>query len=312
MCIRDSWWAAARSNDDGTEAYSVWAGRTDGKGAPKLLSPNDGRFHVNPATDGKTVVWTAYSPAGMDVLSRPLAGGPVKKLYSTTDVVQGVRVEGAVVVLEKMNLFGARHVGYLRSGDKEPTWVDGGGSDVGSASPSISGGRIAYAKAYPEGDSYRMGVEVLDLNSGARKPMTQLGRPETIGQTAVTGKHVYWLADEIVDQGQVAVRRANLDGTGTVDISPEKGEGALHAFDLTASDDAVTVTAELPDSRYRNESLAKLWQFGTEKPARARVSCNRGEQVSAAAAGGKQVVWIDGTTGYTDLVTRTRPAGTCG
>ncbi|MFI2074441.1 MULTISPECIES: M4 family metallopeptidase [Streptomyces] len=306
------WWSASKSNDDGTEAYSVWAGRTDGKGSPKLMSPNDGRFHVNPATDGKSVVWEAYGPAGVEVLSRPLAGGPVKKLYVTTDLVRGVRVEGAVVTFETMDSFGARHAGYLRTGDKEPTWVDGRKADVGSAVPSIGGGRIAYAKAYPEGDSYRMGVEVLDLASGGRTLMPQLGTPQTIGQTAVTGKHVYWLADEVVDQGQTAVRRANVDGTGVVDLSKEKGDDALYASDLTASEAAVTVTAQLPDVRYRNESMAKLWQFGVDGGARARVSCNRGEQAAAAAAGGKQVVWLDGTTGYTDLVTRTRPAGNCG
>ncbi|WP_181143740.1 M4 family metallopeptidase [Streptomyces cinnamoneus] len=307
------WWTTSKSNDDGTEAYSVWAGRADGKGAPKLMSPNDGRYHVNPATDGKSVVWTAYGPKGVDVLSRPLAGGPVKKLYgSNTADVGAVRVEGAVVAFETTDFFGSRHVGYLRTGDKEPTWVDGARSEVGTGLPSLSGGRVAYAKAYPEGDAYRSGVEVLDLRSGERKLMGQLGEPQAIGQTAITGKHVYWLADEVVDLGQTAVRRANLDGTGVVDISKEKGEGALHGSALTASDDAVTVTAEQPDSAYHNETMAKLWQFGADGSALGRVSCNRGEQTSAAAAGGKQVVWVDGTTGSTDLVTRTRPAGRCG
>ncbi|MEU5048513.1 M4 family metallopeptidase [Streptomyces sp. NPDC021096] len=307
------WWATSKSNDDGTEAYSVYAGRTDGKGAPKLMSPNDGRYHVEPATDGKSVVWLAYGSAGTDVLSRPLAGGPVKKLYSTTDTIRGLRVEGAVVTFETVDGDGGRHVGYVRTGDKQPTWVDERRAELGSALPSLSGERLAYAKIYPDGDAYKMGVEVLDLKSGQKKLMSQLGTPEGIGQTAVTGKHVLWIADEVVDDGQVAVRRANLDGTGTVDISKEKGADALHALDLTASDDAVTVTAQLPDSTYRNETMAKLWQFGADAtPARARVSCNRGEQTGAAAAGGRQVVWIDGTTGSTDLVTRTRPAGRCG
>ncbi|MEU4208971.1 M4 family metallopeptidase [Streptomyces sp. NPDC026206] len=307
------WWATSRSNDDGTEAYSVYAGRTDGKGAPKLMSPNDGRYHIEPATDGKSVVWLAYGPAGTDVLSRPLAGGPVKKLHSTTDTVRGLRVDGAVVAFEATDGLGSRHVGYLRTGDKQPAWVDDRREEVGSAQPSLSGDRLAYAKIYPEGDTYRMGVEVLDLRTGQKKLMNQLGTPEGIGATAITGKHVYWIADEVVDEGQTAVRRANLDGTGTADISKEKGADALYAFDLTASDDAVTVSAQLPDSSYRNETMAKLWQFGTDAtPSRARVSCNRGEQVWAAAAGGRQVVWIDGTTGYTDLVTRNRPAGSCG
>ncbi|MFF9345988.1 hypothetical protein [Streptomyces sp. NPDC014734] len=43
-----------------------------------------------------------------------------------------------------------------------------------------------------------------------------------------------------------------------------------------------------------------------------RVSCNRGEQSYAAADGGGRVVWVDGATGCTDLVTGQRPAGNCG
>ncbi|MEN8651260.1 hypothetical protein ABCR94_11595 [Streptomyces sp. 21So2-11] len=43
---------------------------------------------------------------------------------------------------------------------------------------------------------------------------------------------------------------------------------------------------------------------------KGRVSCNRGEQLSAAAAG-SQVLWIDATTGSSEMVTRTRPTGKC-
>ncbi|NJP76565.1 M4 family metallopeptidase [Streptomyces sp. AA8] len=308
------WWAASRSNDDGSEAYSVWAGRTDGSGSPKLMSPNDGRYHVYPATDGKTVAWVAYSAAGSDVLTRPLAGGPVKKVYGTaTGAVNGVRVEGGTVVIDTADPVGGRHVGYVRTGDKQPTWVDGGRAELATALPSLSGGKVAYAKLYPEGDDYGVGTEVLDLKTGTRTLMGQLGKPESIGQTGINATGVFWLADETTgDQGQVAVRRAAFDGTGVKDLSKETGADALHASDLTVSESAVTVTAEVPDMTYRNETLAKLWQFAADGSSRARVSCNRGEQTSAAAAGGKQVVWIDGTTGTTDLVTRTRPAGTCG
>ncbi|MFH8786270.1 M4 family metallopeptidase [Streptomyces roseoverticillatus] len=308
------WWTASRSNDDGSEAYSVWAGRVDGSGAPKLISPNDGRYHVSPATDGKTVAWVAYGKTGTDVLSRPLAGGPVKKLYGTDSAtVYNVRVEGGTVVFDTGDVLGGRHVGYVRAGDKQPTWVDGGRAELATALPSLNGGRIAYATVYPEGDDYRVGTEVLDLATGKKTPMGQLGKPENIGQTGINATGVFWLVDETSDdKGQVAVRRAKPDGTGVADLSPEKGAGALRASELTASESAVTVTDAQPDATGYNESLPKLWQFAADGSSRARVSCNRGEQSSPAAAGGKQVVWIDGTTGSTDLVTRTRPAGTCG
>ncbi|MFF8830124.1 M4 family metallopeptidase [Streptomyces sp. NPDC015131] len=306
------WWTAAKSNDDGTEPYSVYAGRADGKGAPKLISPNDGRYHVNPATDGKTVVWAAYGPASVDVLSRPLAGGPIKKLHSSTsDDVAGLRVENGVTVFETLGFF-TRHVVHLRPGDTAPTYVDGNSDEVLTALPSIAHGRIAYAKLYPEGGDYRLGVEILDLKTGKKTLTERLDEPQTLGQTGINGSHVFWLTEQdATDDGQMGIRRANLDGTGAYDISPEHKPGALIASDLTVSETAVTVNATLPDTAYRNETLPKNWQFTTDGSRQERVSCNRGEQLSPAAVSGTQVVWIDGTTGWTNLVTRTRPAGRC-
>lgn len=108
------------------------------------------------------------------------------------------------------------------------------------------------------------------------------------------------------------MRRANLDGTGVVDISPGEGPDALRGTDLFATEDAVTVAAWTPDTEYRNETLPKLWQFTPDGRREGRVSCNRGEQSHGDSPGGRQVIWTDGTTGSTDLVTRDRPAGTCG
>ncbi|MFK8909161.1 M4 family metallopeptidase [Streptomyces sp. YS-3] len=306
------WWATSRSNDDGTEAYSVYAGRVDGRGAPKLISPNDGRYHVYPATDGKTVVWAAFGTTSVDILSRPLAGGPVKTLHTSSTTVQNLRIDHGTVVFEEFDTFGGRHVGFLRPGDREPTLVDGGKPELGSALPSVSDGRIAYAKLYTSGDDYKLGVETYDLATGGTRLVQQLGEPQAIGQTGITGKNVFWLVDEnLADQGQLAVRRADLDGTGAVDLQAEAGPGALFPFDLTASDDAVTVNSTPPDTQYRNETLPKLWQLSADGTRRERLSCNRGEQLYPSAAGGRQVVWLDGTTGWTDLVTRERPAGTC-
>ncbi|MET8745439.1 hypothetical protein [Streptomyces sp. NPDC004728] len=138
------------------------------------------------------------------------------------------------------------------------------------------------------------------------------GIPQGLGQTAVTKDSVVWLVDGVEDSGQMAVRRAGTDGTGLKDVSPETGDGALFAYDLTASDEAVTVTAQTPDTVYRNETLPKLWQLTPDGSRVQRVSCNRGGQSYAAADSGRRVVWIDGTTGWTDLVTRERPAGKCG
>ncbi|MFE3659529.1 M4 family metallopeptidase [Streptomyces sp. NPDC059165] len=308
------WWTVSKSNDDGSEPYSIYAGRADGSGNPKLISPNDGRFHVYPATDGKTVVWAAYGTSSLDILSRPLAGGPIKKLYTSYSDISGLRVENGVTVFERFGIFGDRHVGILRPGDTTPTFVDGGRFSLATALPSISHGKLAYAKLYPgAGGAYQLGVEIYDLKSGATTLTEQLDEPQGLGQTGINSRHVFWLTDhDLNDDGRMGIRRASVDGTGAYDISPEAKPRSLNSIDLTVSEDAVTVSSQVPDSQLRNETLTKLWQLTTDGARQERVSCNRGEQLSPAAVSGRQVVWLDGTTGFTDLVTRSRPAGLCG
>lgn len=80
----------------------------------------------------------------------------------------------------------------------------------------------------------------------------------------------------------------------------------------------MTVGSYVAGAPIGNESAPRLCQFAAagapDDPAtrKGRVSCTRGEQSSAAAVAGGQVVWLDSTTGITDVVTRARPAGRCG
>ncbi|MFJ6996306.1 M4 family metallopeptidase [Streptomyces sp. NPDC003090] len=313
------WWTAATSNDDGSEPYSVYAGRIDGKGAPRLMSPNDGRFHVNPATDGRTVVWVAYGAENVEILSRPLAGGPVKRLLTTQADVLSVRVDRGVTVFDLYDLFGdGRHVGLLRPGDPRPAYVDGARTDTLTGLPSIGHGRVAYAKLYPAGDGDRLGVEILDLATGKAVLAEQHGEPQSLGGTGINATHVFWLNDEnLDDEGQTTIRRTGHDGTGTYDISSEYKPGALIAGDLTVSDTAVTVSAAPAPAgdgsgALANADLPKIWQLAADGSRVQRMSCDRGMQLSPAADSGTRVVWLDGTSGWTNLVTRARPAGKCG
>ncbi|WP_079110452.1 M4 family metallopeptidase [Streptomyces roseifaciens] len=314
------WWTASTSNDDGSEPYSVWAGRLDGTGEKKLISPNDGRYHVDPVTDGKTVVWQARRGRATEILARPLAGGPVKKLFSNALAITSLHVEGKVVTFQVHRRRAGSRVVYLRMGETAPTYVEPGstGRSASTGDPSLSHGRIAFTTWHRVDDgALRHDAEVLDVATGTRTMMKQIGTPSYLMGTAITGKHVFWLTVADADHTTTAVRRSNLDGTGTVDISPGTGKDALHGTGLTASDEAVTVSVrapdpQSPDPQLRYEALDRLWQLSPDGSRRERVSCNRGEQLSHASADGRQVIWVDATTGHTDLVTRTRPAGTCG
>ncbi|MFE9537240.1 M4 family metallopeptidase [Streptomyces sp. NPDC006691] len=315
------WWTASQSNEAGSEPYSVWAGRADGKGRLKLMSPNDGRYHVNPATDGKTVVWQAYGAKGVDILARPLTGGPVRTLWHTSrSVGASTSVDGDTVAFPYYNYGGRPGIAYLSLKDPANVVQLGGGTYHRTYFPSVSHGKVVYQdmqRVAGRPVTYQYTTRVVDVSAGTDTVVQEAAANASLGPTAVNGTHVYWLTDEKDGDGSTALRRSGFDGSGVVDLSPEGGPDALNAYDLTVSEDAVTVGTRTYDPEFRNESLAKLWQFSaTASPSddgarKGRVSCNRGDQLSAAAAAGGQVVWIDATTGVSQVVTRTRPTGRC-
>ncbi|MEV0280306.1 M4 family metallopeptidase [Streptomyces sp. NPDC050610] len=301
------WWAAS------TARSAAWAGRADGTGAPRRISPDDGRAHVDPATDGRTVVWLAYNRRSVDILARPIAGGPVETLWRGRRAAVDLRVDGDLVVFEAGAIPGGRTPRYLRLSDPTAHRVIEEDSGVQGFFPSVGGGRIAYAtRRYDPDTGNTFGTEVFDVRTGKRTATGQLGTLRNAGRTAINGSYVFWLAHEGSESGFTALRRADLDGTHVVDLSPGQGPGALRIADVTATDDAVTVATPTIATGLGNEATGKLWQFSVGGERKDRVSCARGEQLWAAAPGGRQVVWIDSTTGTSRLVTRSRPAGRCG
>lgn len=308
-------YAVSRSNEEGSEPYSVWLGNTSGKGRPQLVSPNNGDYNVYATTDGTTVVWADYSANGVNIMARPVKGGLAKVVDSIGSNVSGLVVDGDYVAYTAVNpQFGVTNVRYVNMKTGKVGLVDDGRPYNISGLASIKDGKIAYAKVAPNanGDMV-LGVEVFDAATGARKQMPVAAGVVGVGQTAITDDGVFWIEDDdITDGGRAAVRRANVDGSDAVTVTPEAGEGSLYAYTLTASDDAVTVTTAPPATWWANDTLMKLYQVAPDgKGGPQRMSCNRGEQAYGAADEGKRVLWLDGTTGSTDLVTRERPAGTC-
>lgn len=315
------WWAASRSNEDGSEPYSVWAGRADGKGQPKLMSPNDGRYHANPATDGKTVVWQAYGPGGVELLARSLAGGVVRTLWSGRSGGSVSGVDGDVVAFNYANVGGRSAVAYLSL--KDPANIErfGGGTYHRAYSPSVSDGKVAYREwrrvALGARAVYEWRVLVVDVATGESTVIQEYPGTTSLGPTAVNGTHVFWLLDEDPADGATTLRRATLKGSEAVDLLPAHGPDAQYALGLTVSEDSVTILSHLPDAPLGNEASPKLHQFaaagtpGAPGTYKGRVSCNRGAQTHPAAVGASRVVWLDSTTGTTDVVTRARPAGRC-
>ncbi|MGW1227497.1 M4 family metallopeptidase [Streptomyces sp. NPDC002530] len=308
-------YVVSRSNEDGSEPYSVWLGSTSGKGRPQLVSANNGDYNVYANTDGKTVVWADYSSDGVKIMARPVGGGLAKVVDAIGSNVSGLVVDGDYVAYTVVNpQYGVTNVRYVNMKTGEVGLVDGGRPARVSGLPSVKDGKIAFVKLAPgaNGDPV-LGVDVFD---GATHTTTSMPvDPDVmgVGQTAITDDGVFWIEDDdATDDGRAAVRRANPDGTNPLTITPEAGAGSLHAYSLSASDDAVNVSTVLPATWWANDTMMKLYQVAPDgKGGPRRVSCNRGEQAFGDSDEGQRAVWLDGTTGYTDLVKRDRPSGTC-
>ncbi|WP_329126396.1 M4 family metallopeptidase [Streptomyces sp. NBC_01465] len=307
-------YAVSRTNEDASEPYSVWMGNTNGKGTPQLVSGNTGDYAVFADTDGKTVAWAEYGASAITIKVRPVSGGMTKTIGGEGSDISGLTVDGDLVAYTVIDpTTGVVHVRYINMKTGEKALVDPGLPYISTAVPSVKDGKIAYAKLWYEADGPKLGVEVFDTATGTKTLMPVTDGNVGIGQTAMTDDGVFWIEDnDGTDSGQAAVRRADFDGKNPVTVTPESGTGSLYAYSLTASDDAVTVSTQTPATDWANDSLPKLFQVAPDgKGGPQRVSCNRGDQVYAAADEGKRVLWLDGTTGYTNLVKRDRPAGNC-
>ncbi|MFG2656021.1 M4 family metallopeptidase [Streptomyces sp. NPDC048425] len=307
-------YAVSRSNEDGSEPYSVWVGNTSGKGQPQLVSANNGNYNVYATTDGKNVAWAEYAFDAVKIHVRPVGSGVDKVVDGIGANVNSVTLNGDVLAYSYVNpRSGLTQVRYVNIKSGATTELSTNPVMV-TALPSVHDGKIAYAKMWAESDGYKLGVEVFDTVTG-KKQLMPIDKSAVygLGQTAFTDDGVFWVEDgDGTDSGQAAVMRADADGTNRTTVVPESGAGALYAYQLTASDDAVTVLTLPPATSWANETLPKLYQVAPDgKGGAQRVSCNRGDQVYPAADTGQRVLWLDGTTGYTNLVKRDRPAGKC-
>ncbi|WP_307805037.1 M4 family metallopeptidase [Streptomyces sp. VRA16 Mangrove soil] len=308
-------YAVARSNEDGSEPYSVWVGDTSGKGTPEQKSPNNGNYNVYPVTDGKNVAWVEYGASAANLHVRSVGTGVDKVVFGIGANVSGLALDGDILAYSVPDpYYGLQHIWYTNLKTGVTTQANQSYA-VATTMASVRDGKIAYAKMWYDAasDKYKLGVEVLDTATGKTTLMPVDSNAVGIGQTTLTDDGVTWIEDDdMTDTGQAAVKRAALDGSGLTTLTPESGDNSLYAYSLTASDDAVTVTTLPPATSWANDTLPKLYQVAADgKSAPQRMSCNRGDQVYAAADTGQRVLWLDGTTGYTNLVKRERPAGKC-
>ncbi|MFG3258148.1 M4 family metallopeptidase [Streptomyces sp. NPDC048172] len=318
---REGRYVVSNSDATGTKLPSVFTGATSG-GAAKRLSPDDGRWHEFPATDGTYAAWMAIGERdgaqSYDVLTRRLAKGKPKNVFSSTTVQpQDIVVDGRDVAFLGYDLTTGVSDVYLSRGGKPAKKVKlSAGHQAWSV--DMRDGTLVWTEYWKAEKGTVFVPTAYDVERGkvlVRYPPKQSDgdKAPLAGYTKTAGDRVLWTERAQATGAKTAIRSGTLRGPGKVkDVVPADAPYAPVSTVFTATDKAVTYLDVKGGQEWANENLSKLFQVpfkGGEKPV--RLSCNRGTQTAAAADEGKGVLWIDGTGGQTDLVTRTSPAGSC-
>ncbi|MFB6892790.1 M4 family metallopeptidase [Kitasatospora sp. NPDC056327] len=320
--------------DSNGDRGPLHTGSTTSPGSPVRLSPQDGRQHLGADTDGRSAAWLALpsdgaGPQEQAVLTRPLAGGPVRTVFTSTDFVDAVRVSGGdVAFLVSDPNAPVRRIRLSHDGAPAVELPLPEGHTVSGL--ALKDGRLGWIESWVDGDRTVDAPTVYSTATGqvtARYPADRprnpgssipgapgpgpAGRPQPFSHDPhFAGGTLVW-----VDRGAsgAALRAGAADGSGVTDLVPAGAPVTPTGLQLAATDEAITFDHQAgpTDGHWSGGSVAKLYQVPVGGGTPVRVSCNRGEQVFPTADTGTRVVWLDGTRGRTDLVVRGRPAGAC-
>ncbi|GLZ76794.1 hypothetical protein Afil01_16010 [Actinorhabdospora filicis] len=305
-------YAVTSSDEQGGAPAAVYAGSTDG-GKARRISPDDGLWHSSPATDGRTVVWEASGYVDdapyAAVLARSLKGGPVRVIAEARDGTSyaSPTVDGDTIAYTANEVATFETEVYVKKGSAAAVKVTPGEGIQGSWL-DLRGGRLGYIEVDPSG-SWTYKPAVYDIASG-KKTYFEASTDFVYNKDVVLGSDgLSWVRDSDVD-GTAAIMRADYDGSHVRALIAEDAADAPFQPVLDGSDLFLTY-ASRDKAGAGNAGLPKLHQFSVYGGKPWRVSCNRGDQGQFAADEFLRVVWLDGTTGSSDLVTRFFPAGRC-
>ncbi|CCH30113.1 M4 family metallopeptidase [Actinosynnema sp. NPDC047251] len=296
------------SDPRGEQAAEVFAGRTDRATPPVRLSAKDGTSNAQTNTDGTTAVWSNRSRAGSRILARTLDGGPLRTVVDGgTDAELSVPVvSGDVVAWQHFDFAGAFETDvWVRVGDGPARNLTPEPGVQGNR-PFLRGHLLSYTQVRRDGTGWYYNAVVENLRTGTRTVVPSPTGSVFVKDVVLTASGVAWIQDVGID-GRSGVLAADHDGRRVRAVVAEDGEHAPMYPALDASDQWLTFSTRV-GAAGTNAGLPKLVQVPVRGGTPERVSCNRGDQASFAADRNRRVVWLDGTAGGTDLVTREAPA----
>ncbi|MFE2107347.1 M4 family metallopeptidase [Kitasatospora sp. NPDC059463] len=321
--VADGRWVAATTGHGFGGVLGVVAGTVGSSAEPVRLSPDDGRSHAWPATDGTTAAWTTLGGLpgggwGAEVLARPLDGGPLRSVYTgPNQQVSDVQVSGGTIAFRLADFATHRALPAIS--------VNGGpvvqiplADGHAASSVTLQGGLLGWTEIWTSGERTVFAPTVYSIATGRVVAQYVLGDGEgapavRAEQTRLAGDRLYWVEQPDDKSTGSSIRSGAVDGSGVSEVLTGTTADLRRIESFTVSDKAVTFVHafEEPNGPVHNADLPKLWQLPLAGGTPRRVSCNRGGQYVPAADRGTRVLWLDATAGRTDLVVRERPTGTC-
>ncbi|WP_084772315.1 M4 family metallopeptidase [Nonomuraea candida] len=303
----------SNSSPDGSAPSQILTGAVRG-GKPVALTADD-RWNYFPKTDGGQVAWASYDDALTSFLihQRPIdASAPARVVHRSPGLVTALALSGDVIAWESFDEAAGEVDIWVKKGDAAPVRITSA-AGVSGFTPSVRNGKVAYTRQWTEDGVTHSTPAIYDVATGTEAVVPEV--PGTGGTTSVTvlpimlSEQVVWTVDTNRD-GRYALMRAAPDGTGSAVIVPDGPEAPfLNWFD--ANDTTLSMTVWPDGDVLENATLAKAYQLPLAGGPLLRTTCNRGMQDNLSPGERGRLVWLDGTGGDTDLVTRERPAVRC-
>jgi Zn-dependent metalloprotease len=299
------------------EPQEIVIGRVSGADTPTKInnSPSNVVFDELPDIDGEEVVWARGLDAGggdldFDVINRKLGGG-MRTIANTSALEWFPSIDGNLVAWESLNNqtnIWARRIGRL------PRRISGGRGD--ELYPQVAGRKIAWWDIGNGLRAPRIGIK--DFKTGAKTTIKHSNPNAYLGPPALNDKFVFWFQDRNND-GTGAIMRAKHNGKNkkalvkeTHDLAPFYDGITLEPPHISANNRNLVYVDEYGfdrdgDDDYNPHYVGRdVWLVSVNGGEPRLVTCNRGDQGYPSIGNRQRTVWLDGSLGRTDLMTRSR------
>ena len=298
------------------EPQEIVVGNVTGSNSPVKVNNDevDVLYHELPDISGQEVVWARGKVVGggrvtFDVVKRKLGGG-MRTIADTSALEWFPSIDGNLIAWERVSSTGT-DIWARRIGGLPKRITKGGGADL---YPQVSGTKVAWW----DNRADRFGIK--DFKTGKKTIIRHSNPNAYLGPPALNDTHVFWFQD-VNNDGFGSIMRAKLNGKSkktlvresNKDIAPFYGGITPEPPRISANGKFLVYVDEYGyDRASEPENIGRdVWHMRVTGGTPRVVTCNRGDQGYASIGSGQRAVWLDGSLGRTDLMTRARPPSTC-